>query len=542
MSAYIRLSNVGTLKPLMRYTISNMYGQWAGKADGRSQHAAKAAGFTLVELTVSLVIISIMVVSVFGLFITLVHSATLSKQRAVGLTLATNQMEYLKSLPYDSLVVVGGAIAGAGVIPPTTTKTVNNAQYTVKTSINYVDDAYDNCGNIYSTTAEKLQYCRGSTAATPTTDTNFADYKVVHVSVLNRGGTQLASVDTQIAARVSETASNTGALVVTVVDRSGTPISGATVNAVNTTVTPTINASDTTDNNGIAIIYKATPDNGNDYIITASKVGYSTLNTIASSGSLQPTYASQKIISQQASTLTMTLYPVMTNSLVVETTDTAGNPIGGVKVYAKGGYKKYTATTDTSYYYDNLTGGDTRPTTDGSGLAGLSSLVPANGYIFCGDLGATSCTGSSTYYLAAAVPYGGNNSLMPINIPLTTPAVTYTYNGSEYIQKVRLILTTSSTFPRVFTMDPSEANLSSGASLGSFLITLTGANLSSASAKLVQGATTATGTSCAATATQLKCSYNLSTMTVGVAQLIVTNGSGSLTLPTTPLGGFNVNP
>jgi len=532
----------------MRYTRIKMYRQRAGRSDagGRlhNYNTGKSAGFTLVELMVSLVIISILVISLFGLFITLVHSATLAKQRAVALTLATNQMEYLKSLPYDNLIVIGGAIAGTGVIPPSSPKTVNNAHYTVNTSINYVDDAYDNCGNIYSTTAQKLQYCRNSTAATPTTDTNFADYKVVHVSVLNAGSTQLASVDTQIASRVSETASNTGAIVITVVDGTGTPVSGATVNATDTTVAPTVNATDTTDGNGLAIIYKATPDAGNDYVITASKSGYSTLTTIAASGSLQPTYQNQKVITQQASALTMKLYPMTANSLVVETTNTSGTALAGVKVYAKGGYKKYTATSDTSYYFDNMSGTDSRPTTDGSGLAAISSLVPTNGYTFCGDAGATSCAvGGTAYYLAAAVPYSGANSLGPITIPIydtnNPPATPYTYNGTQYVQKVRLMLTTNAAFPRVFTMDPDDVSLSGGP-LSSVLVTITGANLTSATAKFTQGSNTYTGTGCTTSATQLKCSYNFSTLTTGTAQLTVTNGSGTLTLPTAPLGGLNV--
>lgn len=68
------------------------------------------AGFTLVELTVSLVVMSMMIVALFGLFISLVRSTVIAKRRAVASSLATNQMEYLKSLPYDSLAVVGAAL------------------------------------------------------------------------------------------------------------------------------------------------------------------------------------------------------------------------------------------------------------------------------------------------------------------------------------------------------------------------------------------------------------------------------------------------
>lgn len=66
------------------------------------------AGFTLVELSISLFVMSLVIVAFFGLFISLVRSTVIAKRRAVANTLATNQMEYLKSLPYDSLAVVGG--------------------------------------------------------------------------------------------------------------------------------------------------------------------------------------------------------------------------------------------------------------------------------------------------------------------------------------------------------------------------------------------------------------------------------------------------
>jgi prepilin-type N-terminal cleavage/methylation domain-containing protein len=510
----------------MRYTVANM------------RHREGEAGFTLVELTVTIVIISIVMVAFFGLFVSLVRSTIIARRRDAALTIATNQMEYLKSLPYDSLAVQS---------PTTTTKKLNNVSYVMTTTVKYVDDAYDGCGSGYTAQTPASVYCRNYPPPTGApTDTNPADYKIAHVVVTDAGGATLATMDTEIAARVSETASTTGALFVHVVDGSGSPVSGATIGVSNSTLTPVINKSDTTDTNGTAIFYGLPPDSGTDYVITASKSGYSSLTTMSANGSLQPTYASQKILSQQSSSVTLYLYPMSQNSLQLETTDTSGNPLANVKVYAKGGYKKYTLTSDTSYYYDNMSGSDTRPTTDSSGLTAISGLVPTNGYTFCGDLGDTNCKiGTTTYYLAAAVPYGGLNSLMPISVPTydpsNPPTTVYTYSGTDYLQKVRLMLTTSSGFPRVFTMNPYQLSLSGTPSLTNYLITITGYNLSSATAKLVQGSNIYTGGSCSKTTTQLKCSYNLTGITAGSAQLVVSNSAGTLTLPVTPQGDFNVN-
>lgn len=237
------------------------------------------------------------------------------------------------------------------------------------------------------------------------------------------------------------------------------------------------------------------------------------------------------------------------NSLIVETVNTNGAALANVKVAMKGGYKKYTSTSDTSYYYNNASP-DTRPTTDANGLAVISNLPPADsGYTFCGDTGygSTSTERCGSYYLASAIPYNGGNSLDPITIPqydhVSPPSLPYEYGGVNYIQKVRLILTPSSTFPRVFSMTPAQIDLSDLAgTVSSVSVTINGYNLSTASAVFTQGANTHTGTDCSKSTTQLKCSYNFSTATTGELQLSVTNNSGTLTLPTNPLGGLNVIP
>lgn len=411
------------------------------------------AGYTLVELMVSMAVLAILALGSFTLLTALLHSAIVSQRQAVASTLATNQMEYLKSLPYDNLAVAGGAIYSTTTIPATVTKTIEGDKYTVTTSITYADDAYDGCGS-YPTQALKQQYCRNypPPSGAPSLDSNPADYKDLNVTVTDISGSTLAELDSQVASLVAETASNTGALFVKVIDPSGNPLSGATVTVTNTSITPNVNVSDTSDENGLVIFYDLPPSTTNyKYVINAAETGYSSLTTIAPSGSLQPTYSSQNLIAQSSSYVTLTLLLEGPNSLVVETTDTNGSPLAGAKVYIKGGYKNYTATTDTTYYYDNVTPTDTRPTTDSNGLAAVSNLVPGN-YIFCGDAGATNCKiGNTTYYLAAAVPYGGINPLQPIAVPTydpdNPPTTTFGYNGTNYLQKVRLMLTTKFSFP-----------------------------------------------------------------------------------------------
>lgn len=504
-----------------------------------------------------MVVLGIIALSTYGLFTALVKSALYTKRKAVSLTLSTNQMEYLKSLSYDSLAVAGGSIYSTNPLPASKTQTINGVTYTTRTTIDLIDDAYDGCGS-YPTLALKQLYCRNypPPAAAPATDLNPGDYKIIHVATYDPANTKLAEVDTQVSARVAETSSNTGALFVKVIDNNGNPISGATVNVVDNVLNPHVSVSDSSDINGTAIFYDLPPDTANfNYIISATYNAYSSLSTIAPSGALVPNYSNQKIFIQLSSLVTMTLKPQGPNSLVIETTNTSGAGLAGVKVYVKGGYKKYTLSTDTAYYYDTLNPSDIRPVTDASGLAALTNLVPGN-YIFCGDLGATSCViGGTTYYLAAAVPYSGSNPFNPVTVPTysaaSPPATTFAYGGVNYYQKVRLMLTTVANFPRVITMSPDDASLSTSP-INAFAFQITGANLPcnanpascSTVVRFLQGANTY-NSSCTGNAAGLilNCTVNLTGVTVGGTQLRVIANGNTLTLPASPLlGGINVTP
>jgi len=522
----------------------------------KKQSSLDEGGVTLLELVISLSVLAIVSLAMFSLYTNLINGMFIAKQKAIATTLATNQMEYLKGLSYDSLAVAGGSIYSTNPLPATNTETLNGITYTVKTSINYVDDAYDGCTN-YPNQAAKELFCRNypPPSGSPSVDTNPQDYKIVNVKVRDKFNKTLAEVDTQIAARVAETSSTTGAMLVTVIDENGNPISGATVSVTNTTISPAANLSDTTDSNGVAIFYGLPPDTGNDYTITASATGYSSLTTIKPSGSLQPTYSSLNIVTQQSSSVTLTIKKQGSNSLVLEAVDTSGNPINNMKINVKGGYKRYTDPSDTSYYFNNASP-DTRPTTDTTGQAAITNLVPGD-YYFCGDLGATSCTvGGTTYYLLAALPYTSTNSFYPVRVPIYDPAdpptTTYTFGSNNYLQKVRLILATSSNYPRVRTISVSTVDLGT-TPVNPFAFQIAGSNLPCSSSaascsttvRLVQGSNTYTASCTGSSAgTLLTCTANISTAVVGYLQLLVTANGFTLTLPAgaPPNGGINVIP
>jgi prepilin-type N-terminal cleavage/methylation domain-containing protein len=505
----------------------------------KNKGGKKQKGFTILEVLIGMVIIAVLIVSAASTYIALQSSAALARHKSIGTELATNKIEYLKALPYDNLAVAGGAIYHPSPLPASETKSINGYTYTIKTSINYIDDAYDGCGN-YANQTIKESLCRHypPPSGAPGTDLNPADYKIANVKIYGYNNKKFAELDTQIAARVAETDSTTGALSVSVMDDSGNPISGATVQTVNNTISPNVLVTDSTDANGNAIFYGLPPDSNADYIITASKTGYSTLTTIASSGSLSATYPSQTIFSQTGSNVTLVLKPMTTNSLALTTVDTNGNPLSGVRVAIKGGYKKYQDTTNTEYYYNNQTPSDIRPTSDASGLIYVQNLVPGD-YIFCGDSGNSGCTiGGTNYIVAAAVATQSDHSFNPMSVP-SFMSSNPLYSG--YSQLIRLILTTNTAMPTIKYITPSQVDQ---ANVGNFHFMLEGTNLTCYSqgngcpttVRLrEQGGPTATATNCYddenTSGIKMECDIDLSSMSSGMKYLEISNTGGTLSIP-----------
>jgi hypothetical protein len=161
----------------------------------------------------------------------------------------------------------------------------------------------------------------------------------------------------------------------------------------------------------------------------------------------------------------------------------------------------------------------------------------------------------TTYYLAAAVPYGGVNPFNPVTVPTfdpnDPPDTTFTFNSLAYLQKVRLMLTTSSSFPRITSMSPSQVSLGSDP-ITNLAFTISGVNLPCTSSAatcgttvaVAQGTTNRTASCTGSNAgTQLSCYIDLTGMTTGNTRMTLTAGVNTLALPDSPMiGGFVVTP
>ncbi len=488
------------------------------------------SGFTIAELVVSVVILTIFAISVMSAYFVMVGSAATARLKSKGLSVGTEQIEYLRSLPYDNLAVEGGSInTSATKIPASKEVTVGSDTFEVVTTIVYVDDAFDGC---LSYPSAQSYLCRNGPVKSGTpVDSNPRDYKVADVVVKEKNTQkEISRVSTQIAARVAETGGATGAIVVVVVDSTGQVISGATVTISNSTVNPQVNQSATTDVNGTALFLDATPDSGKDYVITATKSGYSTLSTIPASGSLLPTYPNISVLAQQVTSATMKIDKISQSSLLVKVVDSNGTPRPSAQFSIRGGIKLYTSVANQAYSYTQAT-----LTTDSNGEYLFSNLIPGP-YELCYS---SSLCQSGRYAIAVHSTFGSQSWQ-----PFTVDAGTVNQLGDLPIQTVVVYTSSSSSYPRISNISPGSIS-ATGNNLSDVELRINGSNLSGSVVQLRQGGVDTNGSIVGTdSSTSIRRVFNLSGKT-GSFEVIITNSGGIVTqngLAPGTLGGFNVTP
>ncbi|HEX3082288.1 MAG TPA: carboxypeptidase-like regulatory domain-containing protein [Candidatus Saccharimonadia bacterium] len=450
-------------------------------------------GFTLVEVVFGAVVMALMVASIGSLYISNVNTVVLGKARALGLEVAAEQVEALRDLPYDSLATQSGTIYPPGNIADNQTIVRDNFTFSVHIDINYVDDPYD---GYFSCP------CGSGPAQGKPQDLYPYDYKKAQVTVkLKSSGKVVATESTDIAGKAAETSSNTGILSITVLNANGQGIPNANVTVVNTSVTPNVNISTTTDNNGLVVIPKLPPDSGNHYQITATLAGYSTDGTIPDPvGTQNAVKLNPNVLAQQITSLTLSIDQQST--LYVHVVDTSGNPINNLSVTTTGA--KQIKTNPVVYKYSVATA------TNATGDITLSGME-WDGYSFAVPSG---------YYIVTASPYA------PVALNPNTSTT------------VNLVVSASSTYPRIATMAPKSAATNSS----SVSVVVTGSNLTGTSSLKLQmtGQTdiTATGCSSSGGGSTLTCTLNLTSAATGAWNVVVSNSGGTAT----QTGGFNVTP
>lgn len=216
----------------------------------------KEKGFSLVEVLVGVFALVIIALSIYGGFHLSLKVIAQSKAKIGASAVVNQQMEMARNLSYEDIGTASGVPAGN--LLQTNTTTLNGVDYTVETSVSYVDDDFDGVAP---------------------TDTLPNDYKRVKIAVSwDSGWGGSVSFMTDITPKGLETSVGGGNLLISVFDALGAPVSGADLHIVNNSVEPVINVTYQTNEDGQYLLVGA-PESTEDYEITASKSEYSTERT-----------------------------------------------------------------------------------------------------------------------------------------------------------------------------------------------------------------------------------------------------------------------
>ncbi len=242
----------------------------------------KNRGMSLIETLVAIAFLVAVSVALYQVYAKVLTTTSILSSRAIAASLANEQFEIIRNMPYASVGTLGGIPAGPLLDSQTIVR--DNTSFTVDITIRNIDDPFD-----------------GTIGGIPN-DLSPADNKLVVVEVSCATCKNFVPVEytSRVAPKNLETASTNGALVIRVYDANGLPVSGADVDIDNTALFPEIHINDVTGIDGTLTIVDA-PPSVDSYKITISKSGYSTEETypIGAVSNPNPSKPNQTVLVQQ---------------------------------------------------------------------------------------------------------------------------------------------------------------------------------------------------------------------------------------------------
>lgn len=223
-------------------------------------YKTKVGGFSLIEVMIAVAVFSLFAIGIYSgtqLIFKIVYN---SRLQILETNILNEQIEIIRNMPFENVGIVNGS--PAGVLAHVVTTTRNGIDFTLTRTIRNIDDPFD-----------------GTIGGSPN-DLAPADYKLAEVEINCASCLQRSSprLSTYIAPKNLEGDPNHGAMFMEVFDANAVPVVGATVHVVATSTNPTLDLTDTTDNDGmLRLVDIATGTNA--YTITVSKNGYTTDQT-----------------------------------------------------------------------------------------------------------------------------------------------------------------------------------------------------------------------------------------------------------------------
>lgn len=330
------------------------------------------SGFTLLEVVIAGFVLGTIVVGIFSMITLTLKASHDGQLRIIATGLANEKMEQVRNLPYASVGTVGGIPAGS--IPQTQQVTRNGQTFTVSTDIRYIDDSYD------------------GTATSSPPDTVNTDYKQARVEVTWASSLPSRSVllIAQVAPSGIEGGDSLGTLVFQALNTAGAGVNNATVQLVNSSVSPTINLTTYTNSDGQVVI-PGLPVSSGTYQLTVSKSGYTTEQTYASSATFTPDADHSRLNAIAGSVTNKTFAIDATSKLTIKTVDENGAALGSVPFSITGTKKIGTdATAQPVYLFSHNDSTDSGGSISYQGMTWDSYAFSVNGATAGYDISETS--------------------------------------------------------------------------------------------------------------------------------------------------------
>jgi len=285
------------------------------KQSGFIQHyffpGKNSAGFTLMELLVTIAIFAILLVGVLGSIGAVTKAVKLAREKITLSSLSTNYLEIVRNMPYSQVGTVQGNPHGSLPDQPNAiSQVINGVTYNIYYEVNYYHDPAD------------------SATGTP-------DYKMVKMSIVNTSTNQITDFQTTVVPQGVISTPNTGALQVNVINAQGQPLVGANVTITYPTTSPyTYNLPDVSDVNG-QVLEVGLPKATNGYRIVATAPGYSTDSTTPITGSNpNPVHPDPTVATGTITQLTLSI-DLLAN-LKIKTLNSVCQPLSGVNLNVSG--------------------------------------------------------------------------------------------------------------------------------------------------------------------------------------------------------------
>lgn len=251
-------------------------------------HAHK--GITLVETLVAIAFFLAVALALYGVYTKLIETTAILHVKTVAASLANEQFEIIRNMPYADVGTDGGI--PSGILLQNQTLTRDGIGFEVLTTIRNIDEPFD-----------------GMLGGSPN-DLSPADNKLVAIELTCIACKNAIALEytTHIAPKNLETASTNGALVIQVFDANGLPVSEATITVDNVALFPEVHITDVTGIDGTLTIVDAPPAT-DSYEITVTKDGYSSEQTypVNDINNPNPSKPHQTVLIQQITQITFSI-------------------------------------------------------------------------------------------------------------------------------------------------------------------------------------------------------------------------------------------